>query len=237
MEVIMMESDQGRIEPGVNVPPPETDRVIGDTRGFMGTARRPGFFQGIGATTLGENVLPARNRVQWGPILAGTVTNLFLTMLLTAFGLAIGASAFKPGIDITKWGTRAGVWGIVTIIVAFFVGGWVAAKTAAVGGMFPGLMNGLIAGGLTLLFLVVLAASGVANYAGFLGANLNDISGFVQSAANGATGTAKTFNDIENGAWGTFIGLLVAIVAAGLGGIVGYNKRAALVVGDDAAQD
>jgi hypothetical protein len=232
-----MESDQGRIEPGVNVPPPEADRVIGDTRGFAGTARRPGFFQGFGETMLGENVMPARNRVQWGPILAGTVTNLFLTLLLTALGLAIGASAFKPGTDSTNWGTGAGVWGIVTIIVAFFVGGWVAAKTAAVGGMFPGMMNGLIAGGLTLLFLVVLAASGVANYAGFLGANLNDISGFVQSAANGATGTAKTFNDIQNGAWGTFIGLLVAIVAAGLGGIVGYNKRAALIVGDDAAQD
>ncbi|HET8524795.1 MAG TPA: hypothetical protein VFL82_16310 [Thermomicrobiales bacterium] len=232
-----MESDQGRIEPGVNVPPPGADRVIGDTHGFAGTVRRPGFFQGLGETMLGENVLPARNRVQWGPILAGTVTNLFLTMLLTALGLAIGASAFEPGTDLTNWGTGAGVWGIVTIIVAFFVGGWVAAKTAAVGGMFSGMMNGLIAGGLTLLFLVVLAASGVANYAGFLGANLNDISSFVQQAANGAAGTARTFNDVKNGAWGTFIGLLVAVVAAGLGGLVGYNKRAALVVGDDAAQD
>src|SRR5688572_20952271 len=98
-----------------------------------------------------HNVLPVRNRVQWGPILAGTITALLLMLLLSVLGLAIGASAFEPGTDASDWGTGAGIWGGISAIIALFGGGWVAARTAAVGGTFAGLMNGLMAGAATIL--------------------------------------------------------------------------------------
>ena len=52
-----------------------------------------------------ETVLPAPNRVQRGPVLAGAAGTLTMMLVLSALGLAIGTSAFKPGTDLTDWGT------------------------------------------------------------------------------------------------------------------------------------
>jgi hypothetical protein len=45
------------------------------------------------------NVNAVRNRVQWGPSVAGTITALLVMLLLSVSGLAIPASAFEPGTD------------------------------------------------------------------------------------------------------------------------------------------
>lgn len=174
------------------------------------------------------------NRVQWGPILGGVVTTFATLLLLTALGLAIGASAFEPGTDLTEWGTGAGIYGILSAIAAFFLGGWVAAKTSATGGSFSGLMNGFVAGAVALLALVWFSTSGLTNLFGFVGANLANISdavsgvptGEVESAAAEAVATSPiTFADVEKGAWMTFIALSILLGSAALGGRMGRNDR------------
>lgn len=220
------------------------------------TSGRPvgGYYPG---TVTGENVMTARNRVQWGPIMAGLLTTIATMIVLTVLGLAIGASAFEPRADGEDIATGAAIWGGISAIIAFLVGGWVAAKTAAVGGGFSGLMNGFMVGATALALILWLTSTGLGNLLGTLGTNIGDIANVVQDqaqqegvttqdaeaqaadvqaqaedAAQGAESTLRnSFDEVRDGAWGTLIGLLLALGAAAVGGLLGQNKRRDLIEG------
>lgn len=225
-----MEQQQGTYDRPPTVPVAE-DRILDDGSTFVGEARplargyRP-------AISVGENDLPARNRVQWGPIVAGSLAALGSLLVLTILGIAIGSSAVEPGTDVTDWGTSAGIWGGVSALVALFIGGWVAAKTAAVDGSFAGIMNGLMAALATIVALLVAAALGLDNALGFLGGNLSNLANFTQNATvNGQVTNNSTFNDIEKGAWGTLLAIALGLGAAALGGLLGRHERQDLIEG------
>lgn len=207
----------------------------------------------------GQNVLTARNRIQWGPIIAGVLGALMVFLLLTVLGIGIGASALGPRSQAGDIGTWAAVWGGLTAIVAFFVGGWIAAQTAAVDGSFAGLMNGLMVGAAGLLLIIWLTAHGIGNLFGTLGSNVGGIVNAAQQTAQqqgispqqvqqqaqqqaqqaqqqaqqtlAQADNPQTFDAVRKGAFGTFIGLLLPLVAAGLGGLLGQHDRADLVRG------
>lgn len=270
-----MDSPQGSptYETGVNTAP-ASDRLIGDTTVFNSrpVAAAPG-------TMVGENVMTVRDRIQWGPILGGVVSALVVFLLLTVLGIALGASVLEPRAPDTagQIGTWAAIWGSLSIIAAFFIGGWIAARTAAVGGSFAGLMNGLIAGAAGLLFIVWLSATGLGNLFGMVGSTVTSIANVAASAAPAAQVTGQqagnaiqdatgvnvdnpqqaadqaqqaaqqaadqagqalaqannpqTFEAIRNGAAGAFLGLLLPLIAAGLGGLVGKHTRDELIHG------
>lgn len=192
---------------------------------------------------IGQNTLPARNRVQWGPIIAGVVTATVTMILLSILGLALGASVLgrdAEGGDVSTWAT---IWGIISALIAFFVGGWVAAKSAAVGGSGSGLLNGLMAGCGTLILLLWLTGLGLGNVFGVAGANFDDIVNVAEDSSVDSAGEAvdattdslqSNFDDVEDGAWWTLIGLLVALGAAAVGGMAGHNKRSDLIEGSAA---
>src|SRR5215208_7094497 len=90
----------------VQTPPVTRDRVIGDADYVEDVPVRYAAAPRIG---VGENAIPVRDRVQWGPILAGTLASLGTLFLLSLLGLAVGASAFEPGTDVTDWGAWAGI--------------------------------------------------------------------------------------------------------------------------------
>jgi hypothetical protein len=185
-------------------------------------------------TVVGTNVVTARDRVQWGPIIAGAVSGLTMMLMLTVLGLAIGASAFEPDTNLSDWDTWAGVWGGLSAVIAFFVGGWVAARTAAVGGSFAGLMNGLMAGATILLVLALLTATGLTNLIGFLGGNLATMADYAVDVAQGETAAADAqaaFDNVRDAAWGTLATLVLALAAAGVGGVLGHYERRELIEG------
>jgi hypothetical protein len=155
-----------------------------------------------------------------------------MMLVWSALGLAIGTSAFEPGTDLTDWGTGAGIYGILAALVSFFFGGWLAAKTAAVGGEFAGLVNGFVTGAASLIILVWLSTTGLANLVGFLGANVGNVADFVGGDPTaGANNTGVSFDDVEKGAWVTFIILVATLAVATLGGWFGHNDRADLEEG------
>src|SRR3712207_6616613 len=78
----------------------------------------------------------------WGPILGGLFAALATLITLSVLGLAIGLSAFDPGDPLGNFGIGAGIWGALTALIAFFVGGWVAGRSAAFNGKTSGLFNG-----------------------------------------------------------------------------------------------
>lgn len=196
---------------------------------------------------VGQNRLPVRNRVQWGPIIAGVVTAAVTMIVLSILGLALGASVLGRNADGGEIGGWAAIWGIISAIVAFFLGGWVAARSAAVSGTGTGMLNGLMAGCATVLLLLWLTGLGLGNVFGAVGANFDDLSNAVQDQAQevGIDSTDEavaeaddslnaSFSDVEEGSWWTLIGLLVALGAAAIGGMVGHNSRNDLVEGSAA---
>jgi hypothetical protein len=229
----------------------ETRNAYDDARGTgtltdesrPATTRRT-WNNGTADTEVGENVMPVRNRVQWGPIIAGVLTAIATLLLLTVLGLAIGASAFEPREAGKSIGASAAIWGGLSAIIAFFLGGWVAAKTAAVGGPGSGMINGLMVGATILALLLYLTGSGVASIIGTLGSNIGDIANVAQSDPQGAQSQTQqaqqqaqqvdpqqAFQTVRDSAWGTFIGLLLPLIAAALGGLLGHNKRRDLIQG------
>lgn len=203
----------------------------------------PGAYRSGADIEIGQNTLPVKNRVQWGPIIAGVVTAAVTMIVLSLLGLALGASVLgrnAEGGDVSTW---ASIWGIISALIAFFLGGWVAARSAAVGGAGSGMLNGLMVGCATLLLLLWLSGLGLGNAFGIAGANFDDLVNSVQGssvdsgteAVASATDTLQAnFNDVEDGAWWTLVGLLVALGAATLGGVTGHNKRSDLIEGSAA---
>ena len=197
-----------------------------------------GVYQERAIHTDHADVATAKNRVQWGPIIAGVLSALAILVILTVLGLAVGSSALKPRDVGQSLGTGAAIWGVVSAIIAFFVGGYIAAKTAAVGGVGSGLINGVLVGCTILAIVLYLTGSGVSGLIGSLGSNLGDLTNVAQS--NGAsTSTAQqqvqqvdpqqAFNTVKNGAWGTLAGIVIPLVVAALGGLVGHNSRRDIV--------
>jgi hypothetical protein len=101
------------------------------------------------------------DRVRWGAILAGLFTTISTFILLSILGLAIGASAFNPGDDLSNFGTGAGIWSAVSALIAFFVGGWIAARASAVHGRGNGALNGAMVWIVMIPLALYLVSSGI----------------------------------------------------------------------------
>ena len=104
------------------------------------------------------------DRVRWGPILAGTFAALTAFAVLNVLGAAIGLSAADHVDDPRKYAVGAGIWGIITLLLSFGFGGWVAGRSSAVRGGDNGLLNGFMvaAVGIPVLLFVMGSASAMA---------------------------------------------------------------------------
>jgi len=186
-------------------------------------------------TRVFENELDVKDRVRWGPILGGAVTALASMLVLSVLGIALGASVLdrEPGDDIEAW---AAIWGAGSAIISFFLGGWVAGKSAAVSGTGSGLLNGFLAGCAAVALILWLTATGAGNFFGATGASLEDIQDVVLDDASGAATAGDagdqiraTFSNVEDDAWITLAVLLLPLLAAALGGMMAHNERHDLV--------
>lgn len=170
-----------------------------------------------------EVVIP-RDQVRWGSILAGLVTAFTLFLLLSVLLLAIGVQGIRvgdPNLD-----EAAGMGAIITAVIAllcFFVGGFVAARSAAAPGRLAGLLNGFLVWGLGLFVVLLLAGLGLG---GLLGA-AGDL--FQQYRAAGSPDPAANPEDILSGIRGAalpaFLSLLLPAVAAAVGGLLGARNE------------
>lgn len=183
-----------------------------------------------------------RDRVRWGPIVAGVLTALTTLLVMTILGLAIGTTAFEPGEDGGRTvGTAAAIWGIFSALLAFFLGGWVAGRNALASASDNGALNGFLVGAATIVVMLWLIGIGLGNLLGFASANVNEIASLnaVESivaqpddATETATNTAQAaYDDARNSAWGTLAGLLIALGAATLGGKLGHPDSAMITTG------
>jgi hypothetical protein len=198
----------------------------------------------VGVTT---SVVTPTDRVRWGPIFAGLFATLTTLAVLALLGIAVGLSSYNAGEPASNFGIGAGIWGIISALIAFAIGGWLASTTAAVRGRGNGLLNGamvwvvaiplllyLLAGGLgTALNAAANAAPAAAQVAATAASN-PAVQATAQGAQNSAQDAAQqvTPQNVEQatrtastGAWGTLIALVLGFLASSIGGIVGARSE------------
>ncbi len=150
------------------------------------------------------------NQASWGAIFAGAVTALVTQVVLNLVGVGVGLSAVgtnaadNPAASTVSLG--AGLWFVVSGIVASLVGGLIAGRLS--GKALPGAaaLHGLVSWAVTtlvVLYLITSAASGLVGGAlstvsGALGGAGNLVGGTVQTAAQAAAPSlAKISNPID----------------------------------------
>jgi hypothetical protein len=105
------------------------------------------------------------DRVRWGPIIAGLFAAMSALTILSVLGLAIGLSAWDPGDNARNWSIGAGIWSIISALIAFFIGGMLAARSAAAAGSRNGTLNGAMVWAVAIPLLLFLLGGGFASMA------------------------------------------------------------------------
>ena len=184
-----------------------------------------------------------RDRVRWGPIWAGLLTALTSLLVLSLLGLAIGLTVVNAGTAATQGnlpadsGRNSAIWGAVSGLLSFLLGGYVAGRTAAVFDRGWGALNGAMVFLLGVPITLVLASMGLGGILGTLGsfaAGLNIDPPALQTGANQAQQAAPSVQPVDamraaeaarNGAWGALGGSLLALGASALGGALGARRE------------
>lgn len=175
-----------------------------------------------------------RDRVRWGPIVAGVFTALTTLLVMTVLGLALGLTAFEPGETGERTvGTAAAIWGILTAVLAFFLGGWMAGRNALGSATDNGAVNGFLVGAATIVLILWMIGTGLGNLMGLAGANINEITQIafdqpitaVEGEQVAQVLPTENYEAARDSAWSTLAGLVVALTAATAGGALGRPDR------------
>jgi len=114
-------------------------------------------------------------RISARGVIAGVLVGLAIAVLMMVLGAAIGLTAFQPRSDVAKGlGIGFAAWSLLTLIVAAFLGGWVAAAAGRAVRRNDGILHGLVTWAAVTLIGVSL------------------VGGAVRSTVAGIFGVAKT---------------------------------------------
>ncbi|MFL5680674.1 MAG: hypothetical protein ACJ77B_08740 [Chloroflexota bacterium] len=168
-----------------------------------------------------------RDSVRWGPIVAGFVTALsvFLLLSLLALGLGVAATdAANAGNQTSTIGTAGTIIAAVIGILAFVIGGFVAGRSAAVGGRGAGALNGFLVWALGVTVILLLGAAGLGSLLGAAG----NIFGQIQSS-NVNPGQVQVDPNqaavaVRNSALVATVSLAIPAIAAAIGGAIGARR-------------
>jgi hypothetical protein len=194
-----------------------------------------------------ERVTPVatdyHDRVRWGPILAGLVTAISSQFVLSGIGAAIGlttiANSGAPRSDASAVGSAVGIWSIVSLLIALFLGGWITARACGPMNRSTALLNGAILWATTLAISAWLLSSGVSGAFGIVASNAGEI--INQAAPNVPTdvpnaipnATAQQTRDFAGDAatvgWSFSLGALLGLVAALIGASIGTRQPRTVV--------
>lgn len=173
------------------------------------------------------------DRVRWGPVLAGLVTAISAQLVLSGIGAAIGlttiANSGAPRSNADAIGSAVGIWSIISLLIALFLGGWITARACGPMNRSTALLNGAILWGTTLALSAWLVSSGVSGAFGIVASNAGEILNQTgnPSTLPGTTPdvTADQARDLAGNAatvgWSFALGSLLGLVAALIGSSVG----------------
>lgn len=99
--------------------------------------------------------------LSWGAIFAGLAVGMASNMLLMMLGTATGLSLFDLGDSAAEQRVPAiaALWNTASMVVAAFIGGYIAARASGLRRSFDGVLHAAVAWGMTLLLSVFMASS------------------------------------------------------------------------------
>lgn len=146
-----------------------------------------------------------RDLVHWGPTWAGVFVPVALLLLLAPLGVVLGLT--DP--------TGAAIWAGISLVVAFFVGGWVVGRTLSFGDTLIAGAHGLLAWAVAFSFLLLtillLSAIGA--------------TGLAAVPAEVIPGIAVPAALVTGASLGAFFALLLSAIASVVGATVGNQGR------------
>ena len=137
--------------------------------------------------------VPLRARLSWPAIFAGVVIAIAVQLVLALLGTGIGFSLVDPVQGTTPsaggFGIGAGIYWILSTIVALGAGSYAAARVAGVHDRFDGAIHGLTIWGVTLILTLYLVTSAVG---GIIGGAFRTVGAVAGAAGQGVGATAPT---------------------------------------------
>ncbi|MGW8192313.1 hypothetical protein [Sphingomonas hankookensis] len=145
-------------------------------------------FAPVDETRLGKTA----TRLSWGAVFAGVVIAVAVQLVLGILGAGIGLSMVDPVEGTTPgaagFGIGAGIYWLITTVVALGAGGYAAARVAGVHERFDALVHGLVVWGVTLILTLYLLTSAVG---GIIGGAFRTV-GAVAGTAGNAVGAVAS---------------------------------------------
>lgn len=111
------------------------------------------------------SIIAPLDRVRWASVLAGLFTTLSSLVFFTVLGIAIGLSTFDAN-NPDNFGLGAGVYGAISALISFFLGGWMSARTTAVAGTGNAILNGAMVWLVAIPLIVNILGTGVGTLLG-----------------------------------------------------------------------
>jgi hypothetical protein len=106
--------------------------------------------------------------IRWSAIFAGAVAGLATYMLLSLLGIAIGLTAVEPTaaepVGVVPIATA--IWSGISMLIAAFIGGYVAARMSGLARRTDGLLHGFVAWATVMVLFAWLATTTVGNLLG-----------------------------------------------------------------------
>jgi hypothetical protein len=162
-------------------------------------------------------------RVSWGGIFGGVLVAVGLLLLLAALGVAVGISSIDPqSTTLGLFGTGAGIWTGVSLLLALFMGGLVASRLGATFDRSTSFFEGFLVWVVSLLLVAYLAAGGVTYLAG-------DAFSLIGAAEQAIAEVQQNVQDVKpqaaRAAWVTFAALVLSLGAALAGAMAGRRRQ------------
>lgn len=136
-------------------------------------------------------------RISWGAIFAGVVIAIAVQLVLGILGTGIGLTLVDPVEGTTPgaagFGIGAGIYWLITTVIALGAGGYTAARVAGVHDRFDGLVHGLVVWGVTLILTLYLLTSAVG---GIIGGAFRTVGSVASAAGTGIGAAAPKVADV-----------------------------------------
>ena len=146
---------------------------------------------GVAGTHHAAVVTPtATRRISWGAVFAGVAIILAVQITLALLGAAIGLGTVDPLAqetpDASTFGTAAGVYWGLSILLSVLLGGWVAGRLAGIPRNFDGLIHGVLAWSVGTLLTVYLLTTSIG---GLIGGAFGMVGNVARTATEAASNT------------------------------------------------
>ena len=175
-----------------------------------------------------------KDSIRWGPILGGLFVAIATQLVLSALGAAIGLTVGASGTDAGAIGIGVGIWTIISLLIALFLGSWVAAAGAGPMNKKTAMLHGLILWATTLALSAWLLSSGVSGAFGMAASNAGEVLNQVQEPGGAslpnrvpnvpADKLQQVAGNSAKAAWSFIIGSLLGLAASLIGASAGARK-------------